>query len=153
MTRQNRNIADVQKWGDVLPEGWAKVRIAKAEEGMSKSSNQPMVNLTHVIQDEPFVGRYVFDNPSLQPHALAKLKAYYEATGQGMYEDGSDDPEALKDGECLILVEHEMYQGKQMAKIPPYGIRSIQDGIPPGGKWMRDAAKGDGHVVDDDIPF
>jgi hypothetical protein len=137
MTREHRNINDVREWGEALPKGWYHVRIKavkdRDENGnpiLSKESQQPKVLIQNAVQEEPYVGTIIFDEPSLQPHALAKLKAYYKATGKGVFEDGSDDPEALIDAECFVLVEHEVYQGQTRMKIPPYGIKPISDGKP-----------------------
>jgi hypothetical protein len=137
MTREMRGMEHVQKWGEVIPEGWYHVRIASAidkkEDGsplLSEGKNQPKCSLSLLVQEEPYVGARVLDEPSLQPQALAKLKAYYDATGKGIFEDGSDDPEELVNGECYILVKHEVYQGVNRMKIPPYGIKPLSDGKP-----------------------
>jgi hypothetical protein len=82
------------------------------------------------VQEEPYVGTLVFDEPSLQAHALAKLKAYYKSTGKGIAEDGSDDPEELLDGECYVKIEHEVYNNQVRMKVPPYGIKPLADGKP-----------------------
>jgi len=136
MTRADRGIQDAREWGEVLPEAWYHVRIKSAKDNengeqiVSKSSGNPICQLQLICQEEPFVGQMIFDEPSLQPHALAKLKRYYTCTGQGMFEDGTDDPEALKDGECYVKVEHETYEGTVRMKISPNGIRPLSEGKP-----------------------
>jgi hypothetical protein len=136
MTREMRGMQAVQKWGDVLPESWYHIRIASAkdkdEQGnpILSDKEQPKAQLRLLVQEEPYVGASIFDEPSLQPQALAKLKAYYDATGQGIFEDGSDDPEALVNGECYVLIKHEVYQGVTRMKIPPYGIKPLSEGKP-----------------------
>jgi hypothetical protein len=126
MTLQQTDMSKVEKWGEVLPKAWYAVRISKVEEGMSKQ-NQPKVSLQLKVTSEPLVGRILFDEVSLQPHALAKLKAYYEAVG---YKPGPEghDPETLLDRELFVLADQEVYEGITRNKIPPYGIRSLQDG-------------------------
>jgi len=130
MTRQNRNIANVEDWGEVLPEGWYHVRITKVEERTSESSGEPVAMISMKVQEEPFTGRLINDFASLQAHALAKLKSYYKATGQGIFEDGSDDPEALVDGECYVNVSHDMYKNQKRLRIAPWGVKSILEGKP-----------------------
>jgi hypothetical protein len=137
MTREMRNINEVAEWGKALPKAWYHVRIKqvkdRAEDGsplLSKESSQPMATAHLLVQEEPHVGALIVDNISLQPQALAKLKAYYKATGKGIFEDGSDDPEALVDGECFVFIETENYKGTERMKIAPYGIKPLSEGKP-----------------------
>lgn len=122
---------------DLPAEGWYHVRISKVEVGVSKETNNPVVNLQLKIQDDgPSLGRVIFDNASLQPQALFKLKGYYNACG---YKPGPEghDPEKLIDCECFIYVQHELYQGVTRAKVPPFSIRSLNEGpgtVTPGKK-------------------
>ena len=121
------DMGKVEKWGDVPNEGWYRVRIEKGEERSSKESNEPMWCLWLKSQQEPSVGRIIFDMCSLQPHALAKLKAYYEAVG---YQPGPEghDPERLNGQELFVKVDHEVYQGEKRAKVAPYNIKSLSEG-------------------------
>ena len=123
----DQNMATVPAWGEAPPEKWYRVRISKVEEGESETKN-PIVNLVMKIQDEgPQFGQPLFDIPSLQSHALAKLKAYYTAVG---YQPGPEghDPVNLLDKELWVMVTHEVYQGQTRAKIAPWNIRSLQQG-------------------------
>ncbi len=120
----------VQEWGELLPEDWYHIRIGKVEEGESKESSEPTVYLILIGQEEPYVGAHIPDNCSLQPHALAKLKAYYKATGKGMLPTGGHDPEQLKDGECWVRLTHQVYKGVTRGSVPPWGIKSLADGKP-----------------------
>lgn len=121
------DMTKVEKWGDIPNEGWYRVRVQKGEERISDNSKEPMWCLWLISQQEPHVGRVIFDMASLQPHALAKLKAYYEAVG---YQPGPEghDPERLNGQELFVKVDHEVYQGEKRAKIAPYNIRSLADG-------------------------
>jgi hypothetical protein len=121
-----QDMSKVEKFGDLLPEGWYHVRIEKGEERMS-GSNQPTWALWMKVQNEPHVGRTVWDNPSLQSHALAKLKAYYEACGYTPGPEGHE-PLELNGRECWVKVTHKMYDGEKRSEIAPYNIRSMQDG-------------------------
>jgi len=113
---------------DAVDEGSYHVRVSKVEVGTSESSGNPVVKLQMKIQSEgPMFGRIVPDTASLQSHALFKLKGYYSAVG---YKPGAEghDPEKLLDGELYINVEHATYQGKPTLNIPPWSIRSLQEG-------------------------
>ncbi len=127
MPNYQHDMTKVEKWGDVPGEGWYRVRIEKGEERISENSKEPMWCIWMKVQNEPHVGRVLFDMPSLQPHALAKLKAYYEAVGYTPGPEGHD-PERLNGQELFVKVEHETYQGEKRAKIAPYNIKSLQEG-------------------------
>jgi len=127
---------------ELMKEGWYRVRIANVKEVddsgnqlVSKSSGEPIIELTLKVQNEgEFFGRSFKDKPSMQSHALFKLKAYYKAIG---YHPGSEghDPAKLLDGECWLFVSPGQYQGNPVLNIPPYSIRSLQEGPGgPGGK-------------------
>ena len=125
------DMSKVEKWGEVAGEGWYRVRIEKGEE--RDSDNTPGAKVWYLwlkVQNEPHVGKLIMDMPSLQPHALAKLKVYYDACGYIPGPEGHD-PERLNGSECFVKIEHEVYQGQKRAKIAPYNIKSLQEG--PGG--------------------
>ena len=129
MTLHTEDMNKVADWGELLPEDWYHVRVASVKENLSKESNEPVAVLQLVCQEEPFTGKTIIDTFSLQPHALAKAKAYYKATGQGILPNGHD-PELLKDGECWVKLMHKMYKTEKRGEIPPYGIKSLFDGKP-----------------------
>jgi hypothetical protein len=131
---------------ELLPDGWYQVRISAVKETddsgqqlVSKSGGNPIVKLTLKVTSEgPFLGRQFSDSPSLQSHALFKLKAYYKSVG---YFPGSagHDPEKLLDGECWVMVTSGMYDGHPTLNIPPYGIKSLQEG--PGRQGKQTPAR------------
>ena len=128
------DMSQVQKWGDVLPIGWYHIRIDKGEERESEKGF-PTWWLWLKVQQEPFVGRNIMAMCSLQPHALALLKAFYVACG---YEPGQEghDPEKITGSECYVLGEHDVWEGQTRMKVPPYGVRSLQEGLPQGAKLV-----------------
>lgn len=129
------DMSKVSAPNDLVEEGWYHVRISAVKTDVSVESSQPVLRLNLKVQnDGPMLGRVIQDNCSLQPHALFKLKGYYKAVG---YEPGPEghDPDRLLDTECYIYVEHGMYKGKANVNIPPYSIRSVQEG--PGSSTPR----------------
>jgi hypothetical protein len=122
------DMSHVPAPSDRVDEGWYHVRISKAEVTVSATSNEPVVKLQLKIQgDGPMLGRIVPDNASLQSHALFKLKGYYKAVGYNPGAEGHD-PEKLLDCECYVYVQHGTYQGNPTINIPPFSIRSLQEG-------------------------
>ena len=63
----DNELNDVEKLGDLVPAGTYHVRFVKCEKRTGKTDAgsfgpQPMYALQMAIQEEPFVGRRVFDN-------------------------------------------------------------------------------------------
>jgi len=120
---------------ELIDNGWYHVRITdvktKGDDGeqlMSKSGGAPIVQVTLKIQNEgPMLGRSFTDKPSLQSHALFKLKAYYSKCGYTPG-PGGHNPHKLLDCECYVFVTQGEYEGRPTLNIPPWGIRSIQEG-------------------------
>jgi hypothetical protein len=128
MPTYQHDMSKVDKWGDIANEGWYRVRVDKGVEKPSDNSPGELVWWLYLkVQNEPHVGKLIMDNCSLQAHALAKLKGYYEATGYIPGPEGHD-PERLNGTELFIKVEHETYKGEKRAKIAPYNIKSLQEG-------------------------
>lgn len=132
MPMYTHDMGKVQKWGELVPEGWYHVKIQKGEEKNSDNTPGEKVWWYHCrIQQEPLVGALIMINCSLQAHALATLKAIYEACGYSPGPEGHD-PETVVGGEMLVKVEHQIYKGEQRAKVAPYNIRSLTEGVPGG---------------------
>ena len=113
---------------DRVDEGWYHVRITSVTEDVSRTKGEPVVKLLMKIQTEgPMLGRVIPDSPSLQPQALFKLKGYYKAVNYNPGPEGHD-PEKLLDGELYVYVEHGTYEGNPTLNIPPWSIRSLQEG-------------------------
>lgn len=129
MVMLTQDLSNVPAPGETPAKGWYQVRVAKVEVTTSQNSGNQMVQLDLKIQqpDNGFLGRNLRDFLSLQPHALFKLKAYYEAIG---YKPGPEghDPEKLLDAELWVYGEPEVYQGQTNFKILPWSIRSLQAG-------------------------
>ena len=128
MSVHTEDMNNVPSPGELVDEAWYRMRISSVKEELSQSSGEPIAILGLKIQDEgPFLGRVVVDRPSLQPHALFKLKAYYKAVGYNPGPEGHD-PEKLLDGELYVLVQHGSYQGQATHDIKPWAVRSLQEG-------------------------
>src|SRR4051812_15400255 len=99
--RTDVDMTKVSVGGDVPPEGSYRVRVSKVDDTQLSKKNEPKVELQLKIQDEgESFGRVIFDNASLQPQALFKLKAYYNAVGYNPGPEGHDP---------MTLLDKEMY--------------------------------------------
>jgi hypothetical protein len=128
MPQYQNDMSKVEKMGEVPPEGWYRFRVEKGQEKPSENSpGEKVWWLFLKVQNEPHVGKLVMLPCSLQPHALAGLKAVYEACG---YHPGAEghDPERVNGGEFFGKVDHEVYQGNKRSKIAPWNIKSLQEG-------------------------
>lgn len=132
MALHTENMSNVQAPGDLKPEGWYHVRVAKVTEKESSTGN-PIVELhLKINQPESMVGQMLFDRPSLQAHALFSLKAYYKAMNYNPGPEGHD-PEKLLDAEFWVFNEHSKGADDVVRdSIPAYSIRSVTAG--PGTK-------------------
>lgn len=135
------DMSQVPNPTDAVDEGSYHVRISKVDYGPEVKSEKgfPVVKLLMKVQDQgAMFGRVIPDTASLQSHALFKLKGYYTAVG---YKPGSEghDPNKLLDSELYVNVEHSTYEGKATLNIPPWSIRSLQEGPAKGKKMTKDA--------------
>ncbi len=101
------NLADVQTELTAVPAGNYAVTVSSVQETLSKSSNKPMLAVKLRIEEpEDQAGRILFDNFSLQPQALWKLKRWLLALGYAEDEiaEFELDPEELVGLDCVAAV-------------------------------------------------
>lgn len=131
------NMEQIQDWGDnVAPGVWYHVRVDKVkthdtngEQMRSKTSNEPICQFNLKVQDEPFVGKVVVIQPSLQAHALFQLKAVYKCAGYNPPPTGHN-PHKVLNAEFYIKPVEEMYQGEKRLKVPPFNMKPLSEGRP-----------------------
>jgi hypothetical protein len=102
------DLSDVQS-GGAVPDGKYKAKIIEVEEKEGKESGEPYLQLTWEVTSDKCNGRTVrFDNYSLQPQALFRLKGLLESIGYEIADKGDteiDWDEIIKDEtECIIDV-------------------------------------------------
>jgi hypothetical protein len=118
------NLQDVQTELEAIPAGNYPVVVAQMTEGVSKSSNQPMLTAKLRIEGGDFDGRMLFDHFSLQTQALWKLKRFMGALGFGeeVLEDPAYElePEDFVGMEVTASVIVEPYQGVDRNKVSGY---------------------------------
>lgn len=130
MAMHGTDMSQISDWGDMVePDVWYHVRIAKVTEDVSTTSGEGIVKMSLKIQDEPYVGRVIPDNPSLQTHALFKLKAYYKACEYFPGPEGHD-PEQLLDRECFVRPSIRKLGGEDRYDIKPHHIKPFREGRP-----------------------
>jgi hypothetical protein len=125
------DLTDV-KSGGAISDGRYAAKIVEWEEKTGKDSGEPYIQLTWEITSEKSNGRNVrFDNYSLQPNALWRLKGLlealeYEINSKGDTEIDWDD--IIKDEtECIIdCVSVANESGEKYARV--VGVFPLSDG-------------------------
>lgn len=128
MALHTEDMSQVPDFGELVPEfeGY-HVRVSKVEERESSTGNPvAFINCKVQTEGEAF-GRNISIIASLQPHALGTLKAVYKASGYTPGPEGHD-PEHIIDAEFYVNVVHEKYNGQDVAKVPNWSIRSLDQG-------------------------
>ena len=113
----NIDLSGVGVSRKVIPEGTYQVVVNEAKMGKSKE-NKPKVAFEFEVSEGPNKGFKLFENCSLQPQALFKLKSLLMALEVDI-PDGAFDLN-LKDLiglTCEVEVGHEVYEGKKRARI------------------------------------
>lgn len=125
VTGKNKNkkeisidLTGVETGVKAIPEGTYSVKVAEAELTESQSSGAPMLKIVFEVTEGKHKGSKLFENVSLQPQALFKLKSLLTALGYDIPEGAFDlDTADLIDLECEVEVAHEKYEGRNRARI------------------------------------
>lgn len=96
-----------------VPEGEYNVVLEKAEMKKAKTDGSDMISVTWSITDEEYENRKLFENYSLKPQALWKLKNTLGALGFDVSGALEFDVEDLVGQEAVALVVIETYEGKE----------------------------------------
>jgi hypothetical protein len=142
--------------GRLLPEGEELFKVEEATVETGEESGKDYIKVTLAVVDGDFEGTKAYDNLSLQPQALWKLRGFMEALGLAT-EDGEMeiDPEDFVGLEVKANVIHEEYKGKTKHRIDGYA--PAEDSTPAdnkGGALKKKVAKKDDEFnVGDKVTF
>lgn len=116
----NLDLSGVEVSRKAIPEGTYAVVVNKAELTKSREGNN-MIKLEFEVTEGPHKGAKLFENCSLQPQALFKLKGVMLALGMDIPNGSFDlDTNDLVGLNCEVEVGHETYEGKKRARILEY---------------------------------
>lgn len=135
------NMEQVADFGEnVTPDVWYHVRVDKVKthdtdgnQMVSKSSGEPICQFNLKVQDEPFVGKVIVIQPSLQAHALFQLKAVYKCSNYTPPPSGHN-PHKCLNAEFYVKPVEEMYNGEKRLKVPPSNMKPLSEGRPVSGR-------------------
>lgn len=134
----------VEAGGKVVPDDVYDVEVADVTEEESGDGN-PYLKWKFKITEGDCKGSVLFDNTSLQPQALWRLKGLLECLGEDVPDSVMKmDISEYIGTEMQVTVVNESYEGKERPKVSEYG--------PAGGKRKssKKASKAKEEPEDDD---
>lgn len=152
-----KGIKEVEAWkstGGMLPVGWHTVQIERAEEGTTRTSGNPQIELEFVASNGDSIKEWLV----VVPATLGKVKALLEASGVQIPE--GDDPELPT--RALIGKKLDVYVGLEPDYNDPTRDRRRVQGFAKPGEKAKPGASSPGHpgdpgnpglTDDDDLPF
>ena len=123
----NVDLSGVESSRKTIPEGTYTLTVNAANQKNS-SNNNPMIVFEFEVADGPYKGVPLYENCSLQPQALFKLKSVLEALGFEIPNKAFDlNLRDLIGLTCEVEVGHEVYEGKKRARILEYLTPDLDD--------------------------
>ena len=115
------DFTGVEAGGRLLPEGQYLFELEDIEQKEGEESGKPYLQFELAVADGDFKGTKAWDNMSLQPQSLWKLRGFLEAAGFPT-EDGAMqlDPDEMIGLMVNGDVFHEEYKGKTKHRIGSY---------------------------------
>lgn len=116
----NVDLSGVETSRKAIPEGKYTLVVDGATQKNSQGGN-PMISFEFSVADGKYSGSKLYENCSLQPQALFKLKSVLIALGMDIPNKAFDlDLKDLIGLTCEVEVGHEIYEGKKKARILEY---------------------------------
>jgi len=116
------DFTGVESGGRPVPDGSFKAEITSFEQEESSTGNDMIVCKFKILQGKG-KGTTVYDNLSLQPQALFRLKSLCEALGIDADGAADLDPDDFVGQEVILDIENETYEGKKRPR--PAGYASV----------------------------
>lgn len=116
----NVDLSGVETSRKAIPEGTYEVVVNEATQKDSRDGN-PMIAFEFEVAEGAHKGAKLYENCSLQPQALFKLKSVLLALGMDIPNKAFDlNLRDLVGLTCEVEVGHEVYEGKKRARILQY---------------------------------
>lgn len=114
------DLSGVEASRKAIPEGTYEVVVNEATQKDSRDGN-PMIAFEFEVTEGAHKGTKLYENCSLQPQALFKLKSVLLALGMDIPNKAFDlNLRDLVGLTCEVEVGHEVYEGKKRARILQY---------------------------------
>lgn len=116
----NVDLSGVETSRKTIPEGVYTLVVDSATQKNSQGGN-PMIVFEFSVAEGKYQGSKLYENCSLQPQALFKLKSVLIALGLDIPNKAFDlDLKDLIGMTCEADIGHEVYEGKKKARILEY---------------------------------
>lgn len=116
----NVDLSGVEASRKAIPEGTYEVVVNEATQKDSRDGN-PMIAFEFEVAEGAHKGAKLYENCSLQPQALFKLKSVLLALGMDIPNKAFDlNLRDLVGLTCEVEVGHEVYESKKRARILQY---------------------------------
>ena len=116
----NVDLSGVEASRKAIPEGTYGVVVNEATQKNSRDGN-PLIAFEFEVAEGAHKGAKLYENCSLQPQALFKLKSVLLALGMNIPNKAFDlNLRDLVGLTCEVEVGHEVYEGKKRARILQY---------------------------------
>lgn len=116
----NVDLSGVEASRKTIPEGTYEVVVNEATQKDSRDGN-PMIAFEFEVAEGAHKGAKLYENCSLQPQALFKLKSVLLALGMDIPNKAFDlNLRDLVGLTCEVEVGHEVYEGKKRSRILQY---------------------------------
>ena len=116
----NVDLSGVEASRKTIPEGRYPLVVDSATQKSSREGN-PMIAFEFSVAEGKYQGSKLYENCSLQPQALFKLKSVLIALGMDIPNKAFDlDLKDLIGLTCEAEIGHETYEGKKRARILEY---------------------------------
>lgn len=112
--------------GRAIPDGEYLLEVVEVTEKESQEGNTYLA-WKWKVQDGPYKGAAVYDNTSLKPAALWRLKTLLECLGMEVGGKLGLNLAELKGKSLLVEVANETYQGKQKPRVTNF-LRGVGNG-------------------------
>lgn len=135
----NVDLSGVEASRKAIPEGTYEVVVNEAKTANSREGN-PMIAFEFEVTEGAHKGAKLYENCSLQPQALFKLKSVLLALGMDIPNKAFDlNLRDLVGLTCEVEVGHEVYEGKKRARILQYNDpEDTSDGEDEEGESVED---------------
>lgn len=115
------DFTGVETGGKAVPDGNWLAEVVSVEEKEGSESGEPYLKWKWKVKEGPGKGGAVYDNTSLQPQALWKLRGLLESLGFDVPDGAMDFDESDAVGEEAILeIVNEQYNKKDQPRVVSY---------------------------------
>ncbi len=128
------DFTGVESGGRAVPDDQYLLKVVEAEHKQNQAKDGYLINWKYKVVNGPYAGATIYDNTSLKPQALWRLRSLMDCFGMNP-PDGKfklDLDEVI--GKTVVVdIVNETYQGKERPKIANFLMGGAESTTPGGG--------------------